>query len=113
VDPRAPLLHRLLLPRPPFRCPAARHPDAPIVRFARVAGCSRARRNGLQSSGPTFAVTHHGAVNSASRKTPPVNLTTRSTSDSASIGRQFVLFRRLGQTIWRPGHSAGVAPGLT
>ena len=49
-------------------------------------------RNGRQSSGPTFAVTHHGAVNSASRKTPPVNLTTRSTSDNASMGGQFVSF---------------------
>jgi hypothetical protein len=43
VLPRSPLLHHLRLARPPFRCPAGGHPDAPIVRFARVADCRHSR----------------------------------------------------------------------
>src|SRR5687768_9084029 len=37
------------------------------------------------SQGSACAATHHGAVNSASRKTPPESFTTRNRSDRASV----------------------------
>ncbi len=41
--------------------------------------------NGRQNSSETLPETAHGAVNSASRKTPPPNPTKRKTSESASM----------------------------
>jgi hypothetical protein len=56
--------------------------------------------NGLQASGPILPTTHHGAVKRASRNTPPVNPTTRSTSESASMSDEFTL---PGVPVKRPG----------
>ena len=42
-------------------------------------------QKGAQSSGVILTPTHHGAVKSAERKTPPVRRTARRTSDSGSI----------------------------
>ena len=47
--------------------------------------------NGAQSSGVTLALIHQGAVNSASRKIPPVKRISRSKSSWVSIVRSIVL----------------------
>ncbi|MCY1407751.1 hypothetical protein D9M71_230600 [compost metagenome] len=50
--------------------------------------CRGAARNGLQSCAEILPLMHQGAVNSASRKTPPDSRITRNTSESASNNGQ-------------------------
>src|ERR1700730_15107564 len=47
--------------------------------------CDAGPRAGAQCSGATRAAMHHGAKNSACKKTPPVKCATLKTSDNASI----------------------------
>src|SRR3546814_14702420 len=62
-------------------------------------------RKGLQSSGPSWALTHQGAVNSASRKTPPVRRRARRMSITTSMAGFLHHWRRIGQEIRHPAHS--------
>jgi len=52
---------------------------------------------------------HHGVVNPACRKTPPLRLTSLETSEGASPGRAFQV-PRPEQDIRRPDHSS--VPGF-
>src|SRR5262249_29635827 len=75
--------------------------------------CSAPSSSEPQSFGVTAEKMHHGLVNSACRKTPPLRRMTRRRSESASIGRKprggHLGFRCPEQDIRRARHSS-VAP---